>query len=165
MNHPARPPATGSPGTAPELEPIDSPALLRGLEMFAHHEPQITERFYEIFFERRPDAVELFGAHSIAEREEMIRETLHSVHALYEGQVWLEENLVALGKSHREYGVTQDMYPSFVDSLIECGQEILGDEFDAATVVSLRAAISQIAERMSIAGESASHRPARTGPI
>jgi hemoglobin-like flavoprotein len=95
----------------------------------------------------------------------MIRETLHSVHALYEGQVWLEENLVALGKSHREYGVTQDMYPSFVDCLIECGQEILGDEFDAATVVSLRAAISQIAERMSIAGESASQRPARTGPI
>jgi hemoglobin-like flavoprotein len=162
MNHSATPRKPGAPETTWDLDPIDAPALLRGLEMFARHETQITERFYEIFFERRPDTVELFGAHSIAEREEMIRETLHSLHALYEGQDWLEDNLVALGKSHWEYGVTEDMYPSFVDSLIDCGQEILGDELDDAAVVSLRAAISNIAQRMSVAGESASRRRSPT---
>jgi hemoglobin-like flavoprotein len=165
MNRFASPSEPRPPTTSAALGPIDPPALLRALERFAAHEAEITVRFYEIFFERRPDTLELFGTHSIAEREEMMRETLHSLHALYEGQDWLEGNLAALGKSHWEYGVTQDMYPSFVDSLIDCGQEILGDEFDAAAVVSLRAAISQIAERMSIAGEFASHRPARTGPI
>lgn len=162
MSHSATHRKPGTPETARDLDPIDAPALLRGLEMFARHETQIAERFYEIFFERRPDTIELFGAHSIAEREEMIRETLHSLHALYEGQVWLADNLVALGKSHWEYGVTEDMYPSFVDSLIDCGQEILGDEFDDAAVVSIRAAMSKIARRMSVAGESASRRPGPT---
>ena len=141
-----------------------SPAVLRALELFASHEARITERFYEIFFERRPDTLELFGAHSIAEREEMIRETLHSLHALYEGQVWLDDNLVALGKSHWEYGVTEDMYPSFVDSLIDCGQEILGDEFDNDAVASFRSAVTTIAQQMSGAGEIASDRHNRTNP-
>jgi len=65
---------------------------------------------------------------------------------------------VVLGKSHWEYAVAEDMYPSFVDSLTDCGQEILGDELDDAAVVSLRAAMSKIAQQMSAAGESASRR-------
>ena len=119
MNQTAAPRKRRSEGTSLALDPIDSPALLRALEMFARQEAQITERFYEIFFERRPDTLELFGAHSISEREEMMRETLRSLHAFYEGQDWLEGNLAALGKSHWEYGVTQDMYSSFVDSLLD----------------------------------------------
>ena len=165
MNQTAAPRKRRSEGTSLALDPIDSPALLRALEMFARQEAQITERFYEIFFERRPDTLELFGAHSISEREEMMRETLRSLHAFYEGQDWLEGNLVALGKSHWEYGVTQDMYSSFVDSLIDCGQEILGDEFDEAAAVSFRSAMTVIAQRMSAAGEFASHSRDRTNPV
>lgn len=165
MNQTAAPRKPRSEDTSLALDPIDSPALLRALEMFARQEAPITERFYEIFFERRPDTRELFGAHSIGEREEMMRETLHSLHAFYEGQEWLEGNLVALGKSHCEYGVTQDMYSSFVDSLIDCGQQVLGDEFDEAAVVSFRAAMTVIAQRMSAAGELASQRRRRTDSI
>lgn len=165
MNHIAAPLKPRSSRISPALEPTDPPALLRALEGFATHEARITERFYEIFFERRPDTLELFGAHSIAEREEMMHETLHSLYALYEGQLWLEDNLVALGKSHWEYGVTEDMYTSFIDSLIDCGREVLGDELDEAAAASLGAAITQIAQRMCAAGAAASHRLGRTGPI
>lgn len=165
MNYIENPPEPGASAASLIVDPVDAPALLRGIELFARQEAQITERFYEIFFERRPDTLELFGVHSIAEREEMIRETLHSLHALYEGETWLEDNLVALGQSHFEYGVTKDMYPSFIDSLIDCGQEILGDELDDAAAASLREAISRIAERMSTAGESAASRPRQTRTI
>ena len=165
MNQTATPRKPRSEDASLALDPIDSPALLRALEMFARREAQITERFYEIFFEQRPDTLELFGAHSISEREEMMRETLRSLHAFYEGQDWLEGNLVALGKSHWEYGVTQDMYSSFVDSLIDCGQQVLGDEFDEAAVVSFRAAMTVIAQRMSAAGELASQRRRRKDSI
>ena len=165
MNRTRAPHKPRSEDTSLALDPIDSPALLRALEMYARQEAQITERFYEIFFDRRPDTLELFGAHSIGEREEMMRETLRSLHAFYEGQEWLEGNLVALGKSHWEYGVTQDMYSSFVDSLIDCGQEILGDEFDEAAAVSFRAAMTVIAQQMSAAGELASQRRSRTDSI
>lgn len=155
MNHTATPLKPRSPTTSLAPGPIDRPALLRALEVFATHEARITERFYEIFFERRPDALELFGVHSLVERDEMMRETFRSLLALYEGEVWLEDNLAALGRSHWEYGVTEDMYPSFIDSLIDCGQEILGYELDKAAEVSLRAAMTQIAQQMSTAGEAA----------
>lgn len=126
MNHIAAPLKPRSSRISPALGPTDPPALLRALEGFATHEARITERFYEIFFERRPDTLELFGAHSIAEREEMMHETLHSLYALYERQLWLEDNLVALGKSHWEYGVTEDMYTSFIDPAGAHGSDLNG---------------------------------------
>lgn len=138
-----------------EIEEIDLAALLRAIDAIAMHEAEITERFYEIFFERCPDALELFGAHSISEREEMMREAFHSLYALHEGEDWLADNLAALGRSHAEYGVTEDMYPCFVDALIDCGREVLGDEIDEAELEALRRAMSQIANQMSAAGEAA----------
>ena len=165
MNRIASPSEPGPPTTSAAPGPIDSPSLLRALEIFAAHEAQITERFYEIFFERRPDTLELFGAHSIAEREEMMRETLRSLHAIYDRQDWLEDNLTALGKSHWEYGVTEDMYPVFIDSMIDCGREILGEQLDEAATVSLRASLAQISQRMSAAGETALRQSRRSDPI
>ena len=142
--------------TSPALEAIDPPALLRALELFATHEAQITQRLYVIFFDRRPNARELFGAHSIGEREEMLCEMLRSLYALYAGEVWLEGNLLALGKSHCEYGVTEDMYASFSDCLIDGGQDVLGDEFDEAAVDSLRAAMARITKKMKAGSKNGS---------
>ena len=130
-------------------------ALLRALQEIAPHEKRFTERFYEIFFERRPDTLALFGAHSIAEREEMMRETLRALLALCEGESWIEENLAALGRSHWEYGVTTDMYDCLVDALLDCSREMLGERLDEEAESSLRLALSEIARLMSSAGESA----------
>ncbi len=135
-------------------EVIDKIGLLRALDAIANKESQFTERFYEIFFARRPDTRDLFGLHGIAEREEMMHETLRSLHALCEQEPWLEGNLIALGHSHGEYGVTQDMYPSFVDALIECTREIVGLSLDHAALASLRQATDAIAGVMSKAGEA-----------
>lgn len=132
----------------------DPRAELSGiLEKLAECESAFTERFYEIFFQRRPDTVPLFGVYAISEREEMMRETLRSLHAWLESEAWLEANLIALGRSHAEYGVTSDMYAAYVDAMIECATELIGAEFGEAQRSSLRTALEAVVEPMRQAGE------------
>jgi hemoglobin-like flavoprotein len=123
------------------------------LERIAEHETQFTERFYEIFFERRPDTLPLFGLHAISEREEMMSETLRSLFAWTEAESWLAGNLDALGRSHWEYGVTPDMYDSYVDAMLGCVEETLGDFMNAERTHDLRAALQAVCSRMRIAGD------------
>ena len=124
------------------------------LAEIAECEAEFCTRFYEVFFEQRPDARPLFGAHSLPEQEEMMRETLRSLHAWGEGAAWLGDNLVALGRSHWEYGVTSDMYDDFVATMLSCAREMLGDAFDAARSAALHAALDGIVQPMRSAGES-----------
>ena len=125
------------------------------LEQIAEQEARLAERFYEIFFERRPDALPLFGVHAISEREEMIRETLRSLFAWGEGETWLDSNLDALGRSHWEYGVTSDMYESFIEAMLSCCQELLGDSLDQERTQEFRVALTAVCTRMQSAGEAA----------
>ena len=148
----------GRPKRAAEVESLAGTSgeiLSRLLDELAEHEKSFTERFYDIFFDRRPDARPLFGVHAIAEREEMMRETFHSLHAWLEQEPWLEGNLTALGRSHWEYGVTADMYDSFVDAMIECGREVLGDFVDDEKARVFRTALEAVAEPMRCAGDRA----------
>jgi hypothetical protein len=125
--------------------------LLEVLETLAAHEAKITEALYPLFFERRADARPLFGVHAIAEREEMIRETLRSLLALADGESWLAGNLEALGRSHFEYGVTGDMYGDFVDAFVE----VAAPGLDESRRGVLRRGLAQIADAMRKAGDCA----------
>ena len=126
-------------------------ALLEVLEALSDSESKIADRIYPIFFDRRPDARPLFGVHAIAEREEMIRETLRSLLALAEAGPHLAANLEALGRSHFEYGVTGDMYPDFVEAFVDVAAPGLADE--AREV--LRRGLTSIADAMRRAGDDA----------
>lgn len=125
------------------------------LEKIAELEARFTERFYEIFFDLRPDARPLFGVHALSEREEMMRETLRSLHAWIEGEPWLDSNLEALGRSHWEYGVTTDMYGSFVDAMLDCGNEVLGESLDAEKQQAMRVGLEAVCSPMRLAGDEA----------
>ncbi len=142
----------------------ESLALLEVLEALAAQEGKITDAIYPLFFDRRPDARPLFGVHALAEREEMIRETLRSLLALAEGESWLAGNLEALGRSHFEYGVTGDMYGDFVDTFVE----VAAPGLDDAGREVLRRGISRIADSMRQAGDAAARerdpRPDSTAP-
>ena len=139
---------------------IDRELLLSVLSELAEHEEVFTDRFYALFFDHRPDTLPLFGVHAIAEREEMMRETLKSVHAWVEGESWLSENLRALGRSHWEYGVTADMYTSFVDVMIECYRETLASRTTDSAVAAFRAGLEYVSDSMRVAGDEASRASA-----
>ena len=149
--------ATGL-GTSEGLE------LLEVLATLAAQAGKITEAIYPLFFDRRPDARPLFGVHALAEREEMIRETLRSLLALAEGESWLAGNLEALGRSHFEYGVTGDMYRDFVDAFVEGAASGL----DESRREALRRGLSRITDSMRRAGDAAARerdpRPDSTAP-
>lgn len=125
--------------------------LFEVLDTLAARESKICEALYPAFFARRPDAVPLFGVHALAEREEMLRETLRSLLALAEGEAFLAGNLAALGRSHSEYGVTADMYPDFVDVFVE----VAGADLGAEPQARLRAALDEITQAMRRAGDEA----------
>lgn len=153
--------ANGRPNV--ETGSTEAADLIALLETLASREAWITERLYPLFFERRPDARSLFGVHAIAEREEMIRETLRSLLALAEGEAWLAANLEALGRSHCEYGVTGDMYGDFVDVFVE----VAADGLDAAPRDVLRRGLTRICDGMRRAGDRAAaerYREPMTAP-
>ncbi len=150
MNQGARAPE------APGAAESGGPELLEVLETLADREGRIAEAIYPLFFERRPDARPLFGVHAIAEREEMIRETLRSLLALAEGSGHLAANLAALGRSHFEYGVTGDMYGDFVDAFVDVAAPGLAE--DARAV--LRDGLTSITAAMRRAGDDAAREQA-----
>jgi hypothetical protein len=131
------------------LAAAERAVLLELLETLCERESKIGETLYPAFFARRPDARPLFGVHALAEREEMLRETFRSLLALAEGQPWLAGNLAALGKSHAEYGVTGDMYPDFVDVLVE----VAASDLEPRRQAVLAEALSRITDAMRRAGD------------
>ena len=103
--------------------------LMNSLEHLAGSEPRIVERFYPLFFARHPEVQELFGEHSVSEREEMVRETFVSALAYLEEEPWLGENLEAMGKSHEEYGVEGHMYDGFIEAMLDTLEEVVGADW------------------------------------
>lgn len=132
--------------------------LLEMLEALSGREAELVERFYERFFERHPELRELFGEHGVSEREEMIRETLASVLAWLEDEPWLDDNLEAMGKSHAEYGVEGQMYPWFVDTMIDTLEEIAGPTWTPRCREAWREGLERLTTTMRRAGESAGVR-------
>lgn len=118
-------------------------------------EQMLVDRFYDRFFAQNPEVVPLFGAYAVAEREEMIQETLRSLLAHCEGEPWLEANLQALGRSHAEYGVEAAMYPAYVAELLETLREVLGEAFSAQAEKHVGEALEEICRVMNAAGEGA----------
>lgn len=141
------------------MNPLSSDAresVLSVLETLGEggHEAALIERFYVCFFANNPDVVPLFGEYALAEREEMIRETLKSLLAHCEREPWLETNLRALGKSHAEYGVEAEMYPAYVSSFLATLREILGDRLSLTAEKHLGESLDEICAVMSAAGET-----------
>lgn len=126
-----------------------SPAFVTLLLALEARESAFVERLYDAFFDLCPEALPLFGEYAISEREEMVRETLRSLLAVEEGASWIEANLVALGRSHVEYGVEPYMYVPFVDAFLQTAAEILApEEIEPAARAALETNLDRVASVM-----------------
>lgn len=80
-------------------------------------------------FQRHPQLQELFGAHAAAVQQDMLNETLIAVVDSLEGLAWLESNLRLLGTKHAEFEVSNEMYDSWTDSILEILSEVSGSDW------------------------------------
>lgn len=101
--------------------------LLRSsFKLVADTNPNFVSRFYEILFDRYPQARPLFGRNSTAKQAEMLTGALIAVVDHLEDAPWLQSTLSGLGVKHVEYGVTREMYDWVGASLLAALAEVAG---------------------------------------
>ena len=124
----------------------------RSLEQLSGRVALLAERAFDRFFLGHPEIAALFGRESLSEQEEMVRETLVSALAHREGEPWLISNLEAMGASHQEYGVRDEMYDWWVDCMLAALAEVLAADWDVAMALEWRSALEGVCEPMRAAG-------------
>lgn len=123
--------------------------LLRSsFEVVANANPRFVTRFYEILFERYPQAKPLFPANGMARQEEMLTGALIAVVDHLEDAPWLQQTLGALGAKHVGYGVRPEMYDWVGGSLLATLAEVAGPawtpELNAAWAEAYGAIVSMM---------------------
>jgi hemoglobin-like flavoprotein len=106
--------------------PLNVNLLRQSFEVVATANPRFVSRFYEILFERYPQARPLFPQNGMARQAEMLTQALVAVLDHLEDAPWLQQTLGALGAKHVDYGVTREMYDWVGASLLATLGEVAG---------------------------------------
>lgn len=106
---------------------LDPVVLRSSLNLVIERRPDLTHRFYEIFFSRYPQVVPMFGRNSQANQEQMLAQALIAVVDHLEDPAWLAETLRAMGERHKGYGVSAEMYPWVGECLLAAMAEAGAD--------------------------------------
>lgn len=109
---------------------LDVDTLRSSFDLVVERNPEVTSRFYEIFFERYPQVRPLFGKQRSEETQaKMLTEALVAVLDHIEDAPWLEQQLKALGAKHVDYGVEDIMYDWVGECLIAAMAEVAGTDW------------------------------------
>jgi hemoglobin-like flavoprotein len=127
---------------------LDAQALRESFQIIAERAPKVTARFYEILFERYPQARQLFGRNSQQKQEEMLTRALVAVLDHLEDAGWLQGTLSALGARHFDYGVTDDMYGWVGECLLATLAEVAGNAWTPRVELAWREAYAAISQLM-----------------
>jgi hemoglobin-like flavoprotein len=106
--------------------PLNVDLLRQSFEVVATANPRFVSRFYEILFERHPQARPLFPQNGMARQAEMLTQALVAVLDHLDDAPWLQDTLGALGAKHVDYGVTREMYDWVGASLLAALAEVAG---------------------------------------
>jgi hemoglobin-like flavoprotein len=127
---------------------LNVPLLRSSFELVVERQPQLTHRFYEILFERYPQAKPLFGRNATAVQEKMLTDALVAVMDHLEDAPWLTNTLKQLGAKHVSYGVTDEMYGWVGASLLATLAEVAQDDWTPALETAWSDAYGAIAGLM-----------------
>lgn len=127
---------------------MDIARLRSSFQLVVDREPLVLERFYEVLFERHPQARPLFGRNSRKAQAQMLTQALVSVLDKIEDADWLAETLGAMGAKHVGYGVTDAMYDWVGDALLVTLAEVAGDAWTPEVAADWAEAYGAIASLM-----------------
>lgn len=126
---------------------LDADLLHSSLELATGEERVITERFYEILFDRYPQAQALFGRDR-REQAAMLQESIVAVLDHLDDAGWLHDRLHSLGRRHVDYGVTAEMYGWVAESLVATLAEAVGDAWTPAMEDAWYQALTVVSDMM-----------------
>jgi len=127
---------------------LNVPALRSSFELVVEREPQLTHRFYDILFQRYPQAKPLFRNNPRQEQEKMLTDVLVKLMDHLEDAPWLVRELGALGGKHVDYGVTEEMYGWVGASLLEALEQVAADAWTPEIAAAWTEAFQAIAALM-----------------
>ncbi len=96
-------------------------------DLIIGRKPDLTDRFYEIFFQRHPKAAALFTSTDTVKQGKMLTQSLATSIANLDNPAWFREHLGALGQRHEKLGVTPEMYDWMGECLFATLAEVAGD--------------------------------------
>lgn len=109
--------------------PLNAELLRSSLDVVTERQPRFTARFYEILFDRYPQARPLFSRNAPETQQKMLQEALIAVLEHLDNETWLASTLTGMGAKHVDYGVTEEMYGWVGESLIATLSEIAGNDW------------------------------------
>ena len=133
---------------------LNVPLLRQSFELVTERQPQLVTRFYQILFERYPQARPLFHRGSPAKQAEMLTAALVAVMDHLEDAAWLSSTLTQLGAKHRDYGVTDEMYGWVGESLIATMAEVAGADWSPELSAAWTEALGAISSMMIAGGHA-----------
>jgi DNA-binding winged helix-turn-helix (wHTH) protein/hemoglobin-like flavoprotein len=99
---------------------LEGSEIRAAFDAIAPRLPQIIDRFYELLFARHPELRAMFTRPASLQRR-MFGETIAALAEHTDDPGWLDEHLARLGRTHVEYGVTDEMYAwaraAFLDAI------------------------------------------------
>jgi hemoglobin-like flavoprotein len=126
-----------------------NPDLLRSsFDLVVTRRPDLTERFYEILFERSPSLQPLFGRNARPAQAKMLAEALAAVLDHLEDASWLTQTLGGMGRKHVGYGVTEPMYDDVGAALLATLAEVGAGDWTPALAEQWTMAYGAIAGLM-----------------
>lgn len=127
---------------------LNVPALRSSFELVVEREPQLTHLFYDILFQRYPQAKPLFRNNPRQEQEKMLTDVLVKLMDHLEDAPWLVRELGALGSKHAGYGVTEEMYGWVGASLLAALEQVAAEEWTPELAAAWADAFQAIASLM-----------------
>lgn len=108
---------------------LNAELLRTSLALVVEKQPEITPRFYEILFDRYPQARSLFGRNSAQAQQRMLQDAIVAVVDHVEDAAWLKEQLHTMGARHKGYQVAPEMFPWVGECLLATLAEIAGESW------------------------------------
>ena len=101
----------------------------------------LTDRFYELFFERHPEAQELFDKTRMSAQSVMLSAALMVATHSPDYPLGTRQYLNVLGTKHARRGVPRDLFPAFQETLLAALEEFHGTDWNDALARQWREAL------------------------
>ena len=118
----------------------------------------VAAAFYELFFERHPEARPYFKDVNLKYQTVLLTMSLMVVERHYaSGYLATELYLKCLGHKHHMRSVPSDLYPKWIESLLAALEKFHTKDWDAEAAGQWRAALDNAARVMLLGYENAFH--------